>query len=244
MYFISGSYLYIMLEPKLLQSQQASYIFFFFFFIKKGQTDQFSRRNSRLNNLFNTVNSHIWVSLHLTVHYQKNVHIRHVQRRWKYCGWKENAVVGQKHCSGRYLQTSERLVLFWSDRMCHARLPEALWSLHLTSWERYCCHHHATCNTTPLHPRACVFFHLCASQHALLLLRVSADAHTAPDTDWESRNAWKMTRVDEKKVTRTKAQNPVSTRITLMTVSVAAATGQSCSSKLRDEGLLEPISRP
>ena len=105
----------------------------------------------------------------------KNVHIRHIHRRWKFCKWEENAVVGQRHCSGRCLQTSERLVSSWSDRMCHARLPEALWSLHLTSWKRYCCHDHVTCNTSPLHPRACVFFHLCTSQHAHLLLRVFGD---------------------------------------------------------------------
>lgn len=43
---------------------------------------------------------------------------------------------GQKHCPGRCLQdkTSERPVSSGSDRQCHARLPEAFWSFHLTSW--------------------------------------------------------------------------------------------------------------
>lgn len=148
------------LYPNYFSNPSRLHTFSFFFFTKKGQTDQFSRRNSGLSNLFDALNSHVWVSLHLTVHSQKNVHIRHVRTRWKYCRWEENIVVGQKHCTGRCLQTSECLVSCWSDRRCHARLPEALWSLHLTSWKSYRCHHHVTCNTIPLHPGACVFFPL------------------------------------------------------------------------------------
>lgn len=64
-YFLFLSVCHALVPQLFLQSQQASHLFLF---TKKGQTDQFHRRNSRLSNLFDALSSYVRVSLHLTVH--------------------------------------------------------------------------------------------------------------------------------------------------------------------------------
>lgn len=75
-----------------------------------------------------------------------------------------------------------------------------------TSWKPTC-HHHVTCNETPLRPQACVFVHLCTShQHAcsLLLRFLLGSSKTAHDSRYVPRKRglirWKKKSLKPKNV--------------------------------------------